>query len=246
MKCYYKSKLDTRQKNWIHRIKHIAKYSSSATIKHMKFTRFGIISATLLLLPTAHASECLFNRCFVGVEYECQFPTAFNSIAIGQGIPDVSRDFLKRSNSAYTINAGYRFYDIGFRIGYTYSQEIKYQDTILNAAADGQIMGTGYITQKSNNVFIDGIYFYKFGPCMEFKFLLGAGGMWTSFNSTLYGTYAGYYIERSFGPGFRIGVGTQYQLNSYLVGDIILKCQVPGNETFKYITSLSIGLSFFI
>lgn len=210
----------------------------------MKVCRQSLAIIMLVFAANANAHmECLFNRYFFGIEFERQNYKAKDNIRLGVGVPNVITGFMKSWNNGYTFNVGYRFYDIGFRAGYTYNTEIKYYPT-LYASTSGFELSTGYLTQTSDNIFIDGFYYFKYARRSEFKFMLGFGALRTKISSTLYTPpYNGYYFEKSFVPGFRVGVGSQYQLNNYLAADIIIKCQAPGNDFFNYMAGISIGLS---
>lgn len=187
----------------------------------------------------------LVDRCFVGLEFERQFLKPESSIALGQGISNVQTGFLKNLNGAYTAYLGYRFYDVGVRAGYTYSQNLEYYP-VLYSSSSGQQIATGYVSQKSDNIFLDGLYYYQCAPCTEFKFMIGVGAMRTKFDSTLTGISAGTYETSNFEPGLRLGVGAQYQFTECLVADIMFKYQIPGNNFFKYVSSLSLGLAWYL
>lgn len=207
-----------------------------------------ILLLTLLYIPASQAlaMECLYERFFIAGEFERQNYKAKKKLEIGEGLPLVDSSFMKSWNNGLGVNLGYRFYTVGFRIGYSHSKKIEYSPTLYDAINNSE-MGRGTLSQRSDNLYIDGIYFYKYEKQSEFKFLLGTGCLWTQLKDQLTsGNYQGYYFSRSYSPGLRVGIGSQYQLNSCLVIDIMFVSQFPGNKTFKYTTAATIGLAYYI
>lgn len=205
-----------------------------------------LISIAYLLAGNVSANECLYDRFFISGELERQNYKAKKKIEIGEGLPLVKSSFMKSWNNGYGINIGYRYYTVAFRIGYSHSKKLEYLPTFYNTIDQAEI-GRGTLSQRSDNLYIDGLYFYKYEKRSEFKFLLGAGCLWTQLKDQLTaGAYQGYYFCRSYCPGLRVGIGSQYQINSRLVADIMFVTQFPGNKTFRYITAATIGLAYYV
>lgn len=217
----------------------------SAKIMPMRLNKYAltIFLLTFPMLANAYNAR-LAERWFIGLEYERQHLEPESSISLGQGLSNVQTSFLKSMNNAYTAYFGYRFYDVGIRAGYTYSQTIEYSP-VLYSSNNGQQIATGNVRQKSNNIFLDAFYYYAFASGTELKFMLGAGAMRTEFDSNLTGISAGTYTTNSFEPALRIGMGAQYQLASCLVADLMFKYQIPANNFFKYVSSVSVGLAWY-
>lgn len=208
-----------------------------------KIFLFSIIYS---LAGPALAMECLYERFFIAGEFERQNYKAKKKLEIGEGLPLVNSSFMKSWNNGLAVNLGYRFYTLGLRIGYSHSKKIEYDATFYDSISEAE-MGRGTLSQRSDNLYIDGIYFYKYENKSEFKFLLGAGCLWTQLKDQLTsGSYQGFYFSRSYSPGLRVGIGSQYQINSCLVVDIMLVSQFPGNKTFKYTTAATLGLAYYI
>ncbi len=103
-----------------------------------------------------------------------------------------------------SLFAGYRWQDFGFQTGYT---------RLLNEHWDG------FVTYKSDNFYIDGLWFYPLNHELDFKALAGVGLFRTRSSDFPFLDEKAWDQDNTFALGLRLGIGVDYNfLNNFSAG----------------------------
>lgn len=202
-----------------------------------------------IIASSVDARSIYADRFFFSGEYEGQYIVPKTAVRGTSNLSEqkIQGNVFNHFNYAWSINIGYRVNLFAIRAGYTHSRNIFNNRDYIGVVSQTIVCG-GEVIQKNFDVYIDTLYYFKVTELVDFKALLGVGVLRSKSNSDLqvlreFGLEHQIFSVQSTMPGLRIGVGFERELNRYFSADVILKSQIPGNELYRYLVGLSIGIS---
>lgn len=174
---------------------------------------------------TIQAAESLHNRTFAGLSI------ARSNYALKDDIKAYSSILGYGWNNSYGAYVGHRWQQFG----------VQGSAEVLQVLTPVKVPGLEF-KQRGANLALDGLYFLKLAENLELKSLVGVGVLISQLNNNVNNRLESW--THTTGVGARVGTGLQYQFTDHVVGEAMVKAQLPGNNLFKNVVGVSLGVGY--
>lgn len=192
----------------------------------MKRTYQFLAMICCLVASTAQAAASLHHKPFAGLTI------ARSNYSLKDDMKPYSSVLDSGWNNSYGAVVGYRWQQFG----------LQASAEVLHTQTPARIANVLQLKQRGENYAVDGLYFVQLCDRLELKSLAGVGLLVNHLNYNE--NSAASFKKHTHGFGARVGTGLQYQFTDHIIGDAMVKAQVPGNKLFKNVVGVSLGLGY--